>query len=532
MGTENTMNVLTFYVEPGDILINRNECRQMWRVTPNMGGLRFVPIDNLMNGATTYHIGPGDWIHCLLQGLTWAVRPMQADGNKLAIVPAECVLDHIKEEQGICKPEVEKIEVDKIEPTGEITWVREPTSSAISAPSVINCTKTYTETTIMNNTETTTIPVSAPIEEAIEHGETPKNPEKMADSVANAIAKDLCRQLKESGGEIPNGDYEVEIDQTTGNVLVTPHPWSKANAKFSEWLAGRIEKLLPPPVDYVVVNFEVKKDPTLSVTSHDNHTENRKNFGANHQFVSTEEKIPMEDFCVPVDAFSENKLATEKMLNSGVPCHEIVSTLRRIVNNCEAFLRLKKIYPVKCGEMNVYIDEIYREARNTLGDLGYEAYSIVPEDLRHDVMYSPTEDGTPNGNPVEPEPCALANSREKEQDPLIERFPMLGFDASDCAKILIKRENDSVKVAWLNRLNDILCQIKNSAESGCRGTVYDDIPVSYFAWTHDQMCTDEEKEVKYLMRELEQRGFKVKVLSVPKRGEECEDSNICLGIEW
>jgi hypothetical protein len=46
------------------------------------------------------------------------------------------------------------------------------------------------------------------------------------------------------------------------------------------------------------------------------------------------------------------------------------------------------------------------------------------------------------------------------------------------------------------------------------------------------MCTDEEKEVKYLMRELEQRGFKVKVLSVPKRGEEGEDSNICLGIEW
>ena len=547
MGTENTMNALNIYVKPGDILFNRNNRRQIWRVVSSMGGLRFVPIDGLIKGDTSYLIGPGDWINCKeTPELHWAVRPMQAKGNRLAIIPAECVLDHIKEEQGICKPEVEKIEVDKIEvdkiePTGEITWVREPTSSAISAPPVINDTKTYTETTTMNNTETIKIPVSTKIDEKtataelrteeIEYREPPKNPEKMADSVANAIAKDLCRQLKESGGEIPNGDYEVEIDQTTGNVLVTPHPWSKANAKFSEWLAGRIEKLLPPPADYVVVNFEVKKDPTLSVTSHDNHTESKKNFGANHQFVSTEEKIPMEDFCVPVDAFSENKLATEKMLNSGVPCHEIVSTLRRIVNNCEAFLRLKKIYPVKCGEMNVYIDEIYREARNTLGDLGYEAYSTVPEDLRHDVMYMPTEDGTPNGKPVEPEPCAIANSREKEQDPLAERFPMLGFDASDCAKILIKRENDAVKVIWLNRLNDILCQIKNSAESGCRGLCYDDLPFSYFAWTHDQMCTDEEKEVKYLIRQLEQRGFKVKVLSVPARGSE-DDSNICLGIEW
>jgi len=305
---------------------------------------------------------------------------------------------------------VDKIEVDKIEPTGRITWVRQPNPPAISAPSVINDTKTYTETTTMNNTKTTAIPVCTP------------------------------EELREK-------------------------------------------------------------------------------------------KISMEDFCVPVDAFSENKLATEKMLNSGVPCHEIVSTLRRIVNNCEAFLRLKKIYPVKCGEMNVYIDEIYREARNMLGDLGYEAYSAVPKDLGHDVMYMPTEDGTPNGKPIEPEPCALANSREKEQDPIAERFPMLGFDASDCAKILIKRENDAVKVIWLNRLNDILCRIKNSAESGCRGLCYDDLPFSYFAWTHDQMCTDEEKEVKYLIRQLEQRGFKVKVLSVPTRGHE-EDGNICLGIEW
>ena len=62
------------------------------------------------------------------------------------------------------KIEVDKIEVDKIEPTGEITWVREPTSSAISAPSVINDTKTYTETTTMNNTKTTTIPVYTPEE--------------------------------------------------------------------------------------------------------------------------------------------------------------------------------------------------------------------------------------------------------------------------------------------------------------------------------------------------------------------------------
>ena len=417
MGTENTMNALNIYVEPGDILFNRNNRRQIWRVVSSMGGLRFIPIDGLIKGDTSYLIGPGDWIHCKeTPELHWTARPMQAKGDRLVIVPAECVLDHIKEEQGICKPEVEKIEVekievDKIEPTGEITWVRSPTSSALAAPSVINDTKTYTETTTMNNTKTTTIPVYTP-----------------------------------------------------------------------EELRGK--------------------------------------------------KISIEDFCVPVDALSENKLAAEKMLNSGVPCHEIVSTLRRIVNNCEAFLRLKKMYPVKCGEMNVYIDEIYRDARKTLHDLGYEAYSTVPEDLKYDVMYMPTEDGTPNGKTVEPEPCALANSREKEQDPLVERFPMLGFDASDCAKILIKRENDTVKVPWLYRLNDILCQIKNRAESGCRGLCYDDLPVSYFAWTHDQMCTNEEKEVKYIMRELEQRGFKVKVLSVPSRGKESEDSNICLGIDW
>lgn len=59
---------------------------------------------------------------------------------------------------------VDKIEVDKIEPTGRITWVRQPNPPAISAPSVINDTKTYTETTTMNNTKTTAIPVCAPEE--------------------------------------------------------------------------------------------------------------------------------------------------------------------------------------------------------------------------------------------------------------------------------------------------------------------------------------------------------------------------------
>ena len=395
MEAESTNDTNGILVKPGDVIFNRSRNGDGFVVTSNIDDTYdFVRLSDtyaIAQGTPTHLVAPGDWIcNKYRPWERWWVK--ETENGKLMFVR-------------------NFVKGDKITPTGEITWIREQTSSAIPAPHIINETKTYTETTTMNNTKTTAIPIYTP------------------------------EELREK-------------------------------------------------------------------------------------------KISMEDFCVPVDMFSENKIATEKILNSGVPCHEIVSTLRRIVNNCEAFLRLKKMYPVKCGEMNVYIDEIYREARNTLGDLGYEAYSIVPEDLKYDVMYMPTEDRTPNGKPVEPEPCALANSREKEQDPLVERFPMLDFDASDCAKILIKRENDTVRVVWLNRLNDILLKIKRSAESGCRGTVYDDIPFSYFAWTHNQMCTDEEKEVKYLMRELEQRGFKVKVLSVPSRGEEREDSNICLGIEW
>lgn len=132
-----------------------------------------------------------------------------------------------------------------------------------------------------------------------------------------------------------------------------------------------------------------------------------------------------------------------------------------------------------------------------------------------------------NGN----EPTALANSKTTERDSLYERFPMLDFDASDCMKIMIERRNNSVPVSFLNRLNDILLNIKKMAEQGSRGLYYVSIPFSYFAWTHGQLCTSEEKEVRYILNELEKRGFKATVLSCPRRGEE-QDSNICLGIDW
>ena len=132
-----------------------------------------------------------------------------------------------------------------------------------------------------------------------------------------------------------------------------------------------------------------------------------------------------------------------------------------------------------------------------------------------------------NGN----EPTALANSKTTERDSLYERFPMLDFDASDCLKIMIERKNNSVPVSFLNRLNDILLNIKKMAEQGSRGLYYVSIPFSYFAWTHRQLCTSEEKEVRYIMNELEKRGFKATVLSCPRRVEE-QDSNICLGIDW
>ena len=75
------------------------------------------------------------------------------------------------EKPEVDKIEVDKIEVDKITPTGETTWVREPSSSGdttwvreptTTCPSVINDTKTYTGLTYMpwekvngfhNNTE-------------------------------------------------------------------------------------------------------------------------------------------------------------------------------------------------------------------------------------------------------------------------------------------------------------------------------------------------------------------------------------------
>lgn len=211
----------------------------------------------------------------------------------------------------------------------------------------------------------------------------------------------------------------------------------------------------------------------------------------------------IEDFCVPKNENDEHIIPFASRMNGGISVEELVDTLKLMAQNCKAFLRIEqmKMYCLKSGEMKHYFDEIFRMCRDLLEKMGAECKDFDFEN--------------------EPKP----------KDSLLERFPMLDFDASDCAKILIKRMNDVVKVSWLRRLNEILYQIKNRAESGDRGLYYDDLPFSYFAWVHDQLCTDEGKEVKYLMRELEQRGFKVSVLSVPQCNES-EDTNICLRIEW
>lgn len=212
----------------------------------------------------------------------------------------------------------------------------------------------------------------------------------------------------------------------------------------------------------------------------------------------------IEDFCVPKNENDEHFISFVSKMNEGVSLDELVDTLKLMAQNCKAFLRIEQMgmYHLKSGEMKYYFDEIFRMCRELLEKMGVECKDFDSE------------------------------NESKSKGPLLKRFPMLDFDASDCAKILIKRINDVANVSWLNRLNDILCQIKNRAENGDRGLYYDGLPFSHFAWAHGQLCTNEVKELRYLMRELELRGFTVKVLSVPKREEECEDSNICLGIEW
>ena len=89
---------------------------------------------------------------------------------------------------------------DKITPTGEITWVREPTTTC---PPVINDTKTYTGVTYMSQ-------------------------EKV-----NSLHNSIIEQVAENSGwdNPPIGDYTAVIDPRTGKVEVKAVDPPKNKAK-------------------------------------------------------------------------------------------------------------------------------------------------------------------------------------------------------------------------------------------------------------------------------------------------------------
>ncbi len=151
------------------------------------------------------------------------------------------------EKPEVDKIEVDKIEVDKITPTGETTWVREPsssgdttwvreptTTSSTTCPPVINDTKTYTGVTYMSQ-------------------------EKVND-LHNSIIEHIA---EESGWDNPPiGDYTAVIDPRTGKVEVKAVDEAHENKKFAEKLKEIIEDCLKrmPKEDWIEVNFEVKKE--------------------------------------------------------------------------------------------------------------------------------------------------------------------------------------------------------------------------------------------------------------------------------
>ena len=155
--------------------------------------------------------------------------------------------EHERLSSGIEKFHVEKPEVDKITPTGETTWVREPSSSGDTTwvreptttafticPSVINDTKTYTGLTYMSQ-------------------------EKV-----NELHNSIIEKIAENSGwgNPPIGDYNALIDPRTGKVEVKAVDEAHENKKFAMKLKEIIEDCLKrmPKEDWIEVNFEVKKE--------------------------------------------------------------------------------------------------------------------------------------------------------------------------------------------------------------------------------------------------------------------------------
>lgn len=232
----------------------------------------------LISNTARIHFETGDiiednhgrrWSFMVVGGMPYLIA-WHNDQGGMYIPPEQCKedMDRLNEHDRLSsgiekfhvkKPEVEKIEVDKIEvdkitPTGETTWVREPSSSGdttwvreptttnfTTCPSVINDTKTYTGQTFTTQ-------------------EKARN--MMSDETLEEIGKSFAKQIEQRPWfRPPTGDFHAKIDPQTNKVVVNADEENELNNYYATMFQEIIEKKLNSmkTEDWIEVNFEVKK---------------------------------------------------------------------------------------------------------------------------------------------------------------------------------------------------------------------------------------------------------------------------------